>query len=136
MVSVVHRINAAFGVLPKFVPYEWSASEIFDSNSPDKDVFNDGISLMFYHNAQQRRCVAVLKATVKTSIVADRACYLANLPNNRYIPKGGVRTYSITSAYSAALVKNSANLVVALSCHSGTIPANTTIDMQLEWTYI
>jgi hypothetical protein len=136
LVSVVHRINAAFGLSPKFVPYQWSATDVLDKNSMDMPKFNDDISLMFYHNAQQHQCVLVFKTTTKESITGGTACYIGNVTNTKYMPKGTVRAYTIASGYSAALTKNSTNIVIAFSCHSGTIPANTTIDMQLEWTYI
>lgn len=95
----------------------------------------DTLSVKQYVNSNQHSIVITANATAKIDIPVDTALPIAQLSSSTYMPKGNVRTYWIQPTFAATLIKNNTNLYVALSCHSGTIPAGTTIDLQLEWHY-
>lgn len=130
--------KADWEVSQKFVPYAWTSRNILDSTGTDfqQKFYVDTASAIFYHNAPSHRCIVVFKVKVKEAISAGTALYIGNVPSASYIPLGNVRSYWVQPAFAIALMKNPTNKVVAISVHTGSIPAETELNMQLEWTYI
>lgn len=130
--------KAAFGVSQKFVPYAWTSRNILDSTGTDfqQKFYVDTASAIFYHNAPSHRCIVVFKAKVKEAISAVTVLYIGSVPSASYIPLGNVRSYWVKPTFAVALMKNPTNNVVAISVHNGSIPAETELNIQLEWTYI
>lgn len=136
----LYRINAAFGVSQKFVPYQWEATDVTNpwAGSSAWNYFDeDNTTCKLYRNPQTHCCIVAISTITKAEFPINTAVAIgSNQILTTYRPKASATTTRSFGNSLLELSKNAINEALALTALISPISSGTAIEMQIEWHYV